>query len=299
MLSKPRIIVATDFSECSDHALRAGEQIRWRTQGELHVVHIAPSPFELEWFTTDAAAAQLPASFRENMIKDLKKRLDHQVQSCELTAQTHLVFGKPNKAMNKALKDFGADLMIMGHKGSGAMKNIMGSFTTRMISTNELPLLVINKALDVKKVAGLIETEHPVKKIFATTEELGFLFSAEMEFISVWQDIGALYTGPFPVRPENYARFTEGEIIEVKKTMENRIKEFMDPHSQASIRAEIVMDKSISGALTRILNEESVDLAILSRNRQNIIEKVFIGSVARRVLETYQGNFLVLPPDSE
>lgn len=299
MLSKPRIVIATDFSECSDHALRAGELIRRKTDGTLHVVHVTPSPYEMDWFTTDAFASQLPVSFRENLIKDLNKRLDHQVRSCELKAETHLVFGKENKVMSKTLKDLKADLLIMGHKGSSAVKNIMGSFTTRMISTNEVPLLVINRPLEVKKVAGLIETEHPVKKIFATTEELGFLFSSEMEFISVWQDIGALYTGPFPVRHEKSARFTDEEIVVVKKTMEERIREFMDPHSQAKIRAEVVMDNSISGALTRILTEENVDLAILSRNRQNIIEKVFIGSVARRVFETYQGNVLVLPPDSE
>jgi len=299
MLSKPRIVIATDFSECSDHALRAGEQIRRRTQGTLHVVHVTPSPFEMEWFTPDAAAAQLPPTFHDNIVKGLKRKLDHQVQSCELKAETHLVFGKEKKMMNKTLKDLNADVMIMGHKGTSAMKNIMGSFTTRMISTNEIPLIVINRPLDVKKVAGLVETEHPVKRVFTSTEELGFLFSAEMEFISVWQDIGALYPGPFPVSRENSARFTEKDIIEVKKTMEDRIREFMDPHSQAKIRAEVVMDKSISGALTRILTEESVDLAILSRNRQNIVEKVFIGSVARRVLETYQGNFMVLPPDSE
>lgn len=296
MKNKPRIIVATDFSECSDHALRAGEQLRQRTQGELSVIHISPSPFEMEWFTTDAQAILLPPSFRESIIKDLKKRLDHQVRSCEVKAESHLVLGNAYKEMNKTLKKFGADIVIMGHKGHGAMKNIMGSFTTRMVATNEIPLLVINRPLNVKKVAGLVETEHPVKEIFETTENLGRIFSAQMEFISVWQDIGSLYTGPFKIRHENTARFTEDDIIEVKTTMENRIKEFMHTGSEARIRAEVVTDKSISGALTRILTEENIDLAVLSRNRQNIVEKVFIGSVARRVLETYQGNFIVLPP---
>lgn len=298
MLSKPIIVVGTDFSECSDHALRAGEKLRRLTNGTLHIVHVATFPTEPEWFTTDASAVLLPITYRQDVLKELHRAIEHQSRRCEVTAQRHVVPGYNQKTLSKFVKDHKADLLIMGHKGSGAMHGLMGSFTTKMLTTNEVPLLIVNGPLEVKKVAGLVETEHPVKKIFSATEELGFLFSAEIEFISVWQDIGALYSGPFPVTPMKSARFTEDEVGKVNAIMAEKIREYMDPHSKAFVRTEVVTDKSISASLMRIMDDEKVDIGVLSRNRQNLVEKIFIGSVARRLLEHYPGNFLVLPPEN-
>lgn len=296
MLAQPRIIVATDFSECSDHALKAAEKIRRLTKGEVHVVHVATMPAEPEWYTTEASAAMLPATFRQDLLKNFRKSLDHQVKSCEVVADKHVVEGHLQKTLSRFVRDLRGDLLIMGHKGRGGIAHLMGGTTTKMVSTNEVPLLVVNRPFEVKRVSGLIETEHPVKGIFSATEELGFLFGAEIEFVSVWQDIGSLYTGPFAISPRNNTHFTEEEIAVVTKTMEERIRENMDPHSKAKIRTEVVRDRSVSGALTRILEEDHVDVAVLSRSRQNFIEKMFIGSVARRILDSYGGNFLVLPP---
>lgn len=298
MLAHPRIVVGTDFSPCSDHAVRAGERLRRLTSGTLHVVHVASFPAEPEWYTSESSVAFLPVTYREDVLKELQRTIDQQVRRCEVTAGTHILAGNNQKALAKYLADSKADLLIMGHKGSGA-HHFLGSFTTKMIATNEIPLLVIREPLEVKKIAGLVETEHPVARIFEATEELGFLFSSAIEYISVWQDIGSLYTGPFPVHPVNTVRFTEEEKAKVQNYMEERIRGFMDPHSRAFIRAEVVTDKSVSGALMRIMEAEGVDLAVLSRNRQNLVEKIFIGSVARRLLEKHKGNFLVLPPEKE
>lgn len=271
--------------------------MRRLTNGTLHVVHVAAFPVEPEWFTSDASIAMLPLTFQEDLLRDLNKALENQVRRCEVTAQTQILTGNNQKTLAKFVADTKADLLIMGHKGSGGALHLMGSFTTRMLATNEIPLLVIHRPLEVTKVAGLVEPEHPLKRIFTATEEFGFLFSAAIEFVSVWQDIGAVYTGPFPIKASNYARFSEEEKLQMKSMMEQRVRELMDPHSKALVRAEVVGDKSVSGALVRIMEEEKVDLAVLTRNRHNLIEKIFIGSVARRVLENYKGNILVLPPE--
>lgn len=297
MFSQPKIIVATDFSPCSDLALRAADALREKTKGKLLAVHVAHFPLEPEWFTTDASTALLPATFRQDLLKNLQKNLDQQIQRCEVKAEGHVLQGPAQKTLLKFIEESQGEVLVMGHKGAGESLHVMGSFTTRILSAVEIPLLIVNRALEIRKVAGLVETEHPAKKVFSATEELGFLFGAKIEFISVWQDIGALYTGPFPVRPENLTRYTEDEKKKIRKTMEDRIRDFMDPHSGAILRTEVVSDKSVSGALVRILDEEQADLAVLTRNRRNLIEKIFIGSVSRRILDTYRGNFLVLPPE--
>lgn len=298
MLNQPLIVVATDFSECSDHAIRAGEKIRSLSKGTLRVVHVASLPAEWDWLTNDVTVNYLPTTFKKDLLQGLKKRLDQQVSSCEAKAETEIIFGGPSKVLKNYTEKEKVDLIITGHKGAGATPEFMGSVTSKLVSTSNIPVLIVNRPLDVSKVAGLVESTQPLEQTFLATEEMGFLFNAQIEFISVLQDIGAIGLGNLPVKTKSYTRFSPNEIVEVKKAMEQCIRLYMDPHSKAQVRTE-VSEEGISNTLKRILDEEQVDLAVLSRNQRNFIEKVFIGSVTRRLLETYTGNILVLPPEAK
>lgn len=298
MLNQPRIIVATDFSECSDHAIRAGERLRILSKGTLKVIHVASFPAEWDWFANEVTANFLPPTFKKDLVQGLKKRLDQQVSSCEAKAETEIIFGSPSKVFKNYIEKEKVDLVITGHKGSGATPELMGSVTSKLVSTSHIPVLIVNRPLEVKKIAGLVEASRPLEQTFSATEEIGFLFNAQIEFISVLQDLGALAVGNLPVKSKSYTRFSPEEIVEVKRAMEQCIRLYMNPHSKAIVRT-VVSEEVPSNTLKRILDEEAVDLAVLSRNQRNLIEKVFIGSITRRLLETYSGNILVLPPEEK
>lgn len=298
MLNQPNIVVATDFSECSDHAIRAGEKIRELSKGALKIVHVASFLGEWDRFNSDLTGSNLPSTFKDDMTQDLKKRLEQQVSNCKAQAEAELIFGSPWKALKAYAKKEKSDLILVGHRGAGATPEFLGSVTSKLISTSDIPVMVINRPLEISKVAGLVEATRPLEQTFSATEEIGYLFNAQIEFISVLQDIGAIGLGNLPIKSKSYTRLTEEEIEEVKGEMEKCIRLYMDPRSKAKVRTE-VSPEIVSATLKRILDDEGVDLAVLSRNQRNLIEKVFIGSVARRLLETYSGNLLVLPPGEQ
>lgn len=45
MLTQPKILVCTDSSEMSDHALQVASSMAAKTRGEVHLLHVAQVAF--------------------------------------------------------------------------------------------------------------------------------------------------------------------------------------------------------------------------------------------------------------
>lgn len=296
MLNNPIIIVGTDFSPQSDLALKAADSLCKLSKGELHLVHVAPYPFAWDWITNDAMINYLPGTFKQDLMKELNTHLDKQVERCKVKCIREIFVGPPLKALNETIKTQGANMLVVGHHGAGASQYFIGGLTTKLVSSCEVPLLVIQKPLDVKKVAGLVDTQYPMSNIFSTSEELSFLFSAELQFTSVWQDVLPDKGEGLKLTSLNHLSYTIEERKNIIAAMESFLREKMDPHSKAKVDVTIAHHKKVSEALRDKLMEDGVDLAVLTRHRRNAIEKMFIGSLTRTMLDTYDGNLLILPP---
>lgn len=289
MLNQPKIIVASDFSEGSNHALRAGERIRSLSRGTLTLVHVTST-------LNEVALGYLPDTYKEEHLKDLNKRMTQQLATCDAQGRIEILYGNPARAIQEYAQKMAADLIITGPKGTGLTPEFLGSVTSRLISTSDIPLLIVKRPFELNKVAGLIEASLPLEEIFSATEEFGFLFNAQIEYLSFQQDMGALALGNLPIKTKSYTRFEPEEINDVKRAMSEIIRRYMEPESKATVRTE-VSEERIPVALKRMLDQNGVDLAVLSRNQRNLLEKIFVGSVTRRLLETFEGNILVLPPE--
>lgn len=296
MLNQPKILVATDFSEASHYALEAAENLRVVSRGTIHLVHVTSLLQECDWRGQEYALNYLPANYQEEMTRDLAKRMNQEFSDAGAEGKSEVLFGSPAKAILDYAENIGADLIVTGHKGSG-ITGLLGSVTAKLVSSSNLPLLIVKGPFHIDKVAGLIEATRPLEEIFSATEEFGFLFNAQIEFHSFQQDIGAIAQGQILTKSKGFTRFEPEEIVEVQKAMEACIRRFMDPHSKATIRTE-VSEERVPYALRKMLEQNAVDLAVISRNQRNLLEKFFIGSVTRRLLEIYSGNMLVLPPAS-
>jgi hypothetical protein len=64
MISRPRILVCTDFSEAANLALLAAEKMRKKTNGLIHVLHVNEFPLQWDWVSTEAQAVYLNQQFR-------------------------------------------------------------------------------------------------------------------------------------------------------------------------------------------------------------------------------------------
>lgn len=294
MLSKPKILVATDFSETSDLALRAAEEIRSRSRGSIHVVHVSAFPEQWEWFTNDVVLNYNLGDQRKKLLEAIEKRLKTQIERSGIKAQNQeILMGPAARMILEFSEENSFDLIVLGHRGEGSFLHL-GDVAGKIVSAAKIPVLVVNRDFEIGRVAGLVDPLEPEEKVFSATEELAFLSESDVEFISLWPD-QSVYAEGFPEVGISVVEMTEEKKNEVRDRMEKLIRQKMDPHSGAKVRADISPDEKIRDGLVTVLEEEKVDLAVMGRHQKGKIEKLLLGSTTRGILDHWDGNLLVLP----
>jgi nucleotide-binding universal stress UspA family protein len=292
MFNNPLVLVGTDFSAVSDLALKAGEVLKKKTNGRLHVIHVLDYPATFDWMADSALAG-----YKDEMIKASHNQLEEQIKRCHIDCTSEILSGHPFKVLDDAIKTQGANILVLGHRGGADDHFHIGGLTTKMVSSAAIPVLVINKPLDVKKVAGLVDPLGPMSNIFSTAQECARLFSAELEFISSWQDISAQPARRSPFESSDHLRYTDEERSIVIEDISEMIKSKLAKDSQASIKVSITEKKKIAEGLVDSM--QGVSLGVLNRHTRGFFEKLMIGSVTKRVIDLFRGNLLILPPNEE
>lgn len=292
MFNNPKIIVGTDFSKWSDLAIKAGEELRRKSNGELHVIHVTSYPSEWDLI---GQMTFLPESFHKEQRKKISAALEEQIRRCEVHCTYEVIAGNPYDVLTYKAKKMAADILVLGHRGAGARHTFFGSLSAKMISTSKIPVLIVNSEFNVQKIAGLIDPNEPSQDVFTVSEECSFLFSADIEFMSIWQDTSVSFISHAAIDlPLEHIIYTPDEKLLILKSMEQTIAQKMDTHSKARIKVEI-SERSIPDALLSRLTADSVDLVVMSCHHRKMVEKMFIGSVTRRVLELFDRNMIVVP----
>ncbi|MDH3682640.1 MAG: universal stress protein [Acidimicrobiia bacterium] len=143
------IVVGTDGSSDAEHALRAAATIAKIDDAQVHVV-TAYQPLaagDLRDIATD-----LPAEYRELLRADMdaERRLAGARRICEregVTAEYHEIIEDPTDALLDAAERYGADLIVVGSRGEGAVKRALhGSVSTKVLHHAPCAVLVVPAA---------------------------------------------------------------------------------------------------------------------------------------------------------
>jgi nucleotide-binding universal stress UspA family protein len=155
MTSIKRILVATDFSDCSraaiDHALAFAEQLG----AAVHVVHVFEHPVYFE--VGVAHSLQLRHNVDEwirELKKDATKQLDAlaaEVRGRNPGTQVSLREGLPVDEILKAAKEVSADLIVLGtHGRTGLPHVVLGSVAERVVRGAPCPVLTVRPTVGAR-----------------------------------------------------------------------------------------------------------------------------------------------------
>ena len=142
-----KIIAAIDFSDASDLVLKKALEISKGLGAELHLVHVfEPEPTYTAYGFT---ALEFPAihTFQEEARERAEKALAHRVEGLngdEVVVIGKLLIGGPVSSILEYARAHGADLVVVGSHGHGAMAAMfLGSAAEGMVRKNEVPVLVV------------------------------------------------------------------------------------------------------------------------------------------------------------
>jgi nucleotide-binding universal stress UspA family protein len=136
-----KVMWATDGSEHADRAMPLAVQTAKADGAELHVVHVVEK-------LAGPRAANLDAFANED---EIKAKVEQQAQSIAaengLKTSIHIVVGVGGRIGDRIAEiaqDAGADLIVVGTRGHGALGAfVLGGVTQRLLHVSPCPVLAV------------------------------------------------------------------------------------------------------------------------------------------------------------
>ncbi|MBW8383437.1 MAG: universal stress protein [Youngiibacter sp.] len=137
-----KILVATDGSEYSRHALAAALEIAKQFGSEVELIHVImrhPNMIASEVTVGIDMTSMEYEALSKTVLEDTMKG----IEAGGVKIETKIMHGYPSKVVIEEANK-GADLIVMGTKGHGPWAGaIMGSVTQRVVSNAPCPVLVV------------------------------------------------------------------------------------------------------------------------------------------------------------
>lgn len=157
-MSFTNVLVPFDGSEQSQHALRAAFELASGTDpAKVTVLHVAaPMDFDDSSFDVAAEMAGIPA-----LDDDAKKKLKESYQGVRrgqiqekieqffenvpenISLAIEVRNGKPHEEIESFVREQGIDCVVMGRRGMGIVRQALGSVSTAVLRTVDVPVLVV------------------------------------------------------------------------------------------------------------------------------------------------------------
>ncbi|MEZ6059817.1 MAG: universal stress protein [Planctomycetaceae bacterium] len=142
MIELQRILVATDFSEHSDNAVRYAAEFAKVFGSELHLLHVA----ERVPIMYGEGGAVTPEIESEAITRAQGMLNDLLADSVNLKVERSVVPGHPFVEICRYAKDHDIDLIVIGTHGRGAFAHLlMGSVAERVVRKAKCPVMTVRE----------------------------------------------------------------------------------------------------------------------------------------------------------
>ena len=296
MLSKPNILVCTDFSTSSDLAIKAANKLKIKSAGNLIALHVIDHPALDNSYAFESLKFYNSNELKQEMMSYTRNSLREQLKFCETEATGEIIFGRPFPSIMEKIKQDKIDIVVMGYSGKDQGDIHLGGISSKTIAASPVPVFVIKIPFEINRLAGLIDPLAPKEEIITKAEELSYVFSSEMMLVSLFEDHINRFLGDNKNKLKSELTPLIKEINDERiKEIENEIKQNLKDETQTQVIIRANTESNVSSQLNKILIEERVDTIVMKRHKKNILERFIIGSETRRMLDLFQGNFLILP----
>jgi len=150
-----RILVATDFTESSEEAVKEAVEMARENGAELLIAHAYARPNATQ---ADAVAAGVYEEWDQNLRGEIEQRLRPLVENARrrlVNARFLALAGTPHRAIVEAAEENRADLVVIGTSGHTAFSRFFRfGVAGRVVSTAPCPVMIVHAARPRDSRAG-------------------------------------------------------------------------------------------------------------------------------------------------
>jgi len=140
MLAIRKILVPTDFSDCSEAAVQYGRDLAVAFGASLHLLHVVQDPYVQPW-AAEAFGVSL-AGVLDRWEQDARAQLAQRAKGVAVERVTRV--GHPFVEILTYAAEQSVDLIVMGTHGRGPVAHmLLGSVAERVVRKAPCPVLTV------------------------------------------------------------------------------------------------------------------------------------------------------------
>ena len=282
-----KLMIATDFSERSDRALRRATLLAKETGASLTIVHVVDD--------------DRPRRFVENDRKDAEKLLRELAVTMQridgLACEVRVILADPFAGIVQAVIDAAPDLLVIGpHRRQVLRDAFVGTTAERTIRSAACPVLMVNAAPvgpyhHVLQTTDLSDGSRDALQRFA---ELEFGTHAVHSVLHVFDAPALRLAMAHTLASDDQ----EDYLHEERATAKRALAQFLASNGIGNTEQIVRHDETtIANEVLTAAAELKADVIVVSTRGKGSLARMVLGSVAEKVLRSSSLDVLAIPPD--
>lgn len=283
------VMVATDFSERSDRALRRATLIARETGAALSLVHVVDDDqpqriIDAERDTALALLHEQTATLR---------RLDG------VSSQGHVVLGTAFAGIVQSVEQGQPDLLVLGPYRRRVLRDtFIGTTAERTIRQVSCPVLMVNgpPVSAYRSVLLTTDLSEGSRRALEIAASVGIAPNADRSLLLAFDApvlrLGMSYTIP----DEEKKTYLENERAEAAQKLAGFLAGFCTGHVDSILRHA---QTTPANEILSVADELSADLIVVGTRGASGFTRLLLGSVAEEILRRARRDVLAVPPVRE
>lgn len=284
-----RILVAVDFSEYSLKACKVAFQIAKITNSKVKILNVFPNMrYPLHIPFSDIVRGEEDESIlgkaRNNMLR-LCQEINDKIEAGEIPSVNYsysLREGIVEEEIDNFIDDYKPMLLVVGTKGAtNNPKNFVGNVTADIIEITNIPVLAVPLGMESD---NFFEIKH-----------MGYLTNVDKRDLESFDTLVNLMHSYGNVRltlihintTSKGARFNEEQLEDMQKYFQLR-------YPALNIGYKLIDSKDPMEMLEEFVAKEEVGMICLNTRKRNIIGRIFMPSMSRKLLRNIEVPLMIL-----
>lgn len=293
-----QILVPTDFSENAKHALSYATELAKRCSAQLHLLHTPVIP---TYLLMDLSYSPGPEAVTR-ILNESQDALDEQARSLESAGVDYFTVireGTVHEVIRDYAREHDVDLVVVGtHGRSGVSKLMYGSVTERVIKTVHTPIIVIppDGGTMPSSIVVAYDFSAPSKRAAEVAQAIHGVFPGPLHVVHSYLDVWGEYTDRGAVVGEAAEKRRQALHLGLEEMLQTESKELLSSDG-TDIETHLVTGDPAEGLL-RVAEDVGATLICAGTTGKSGIERLLIGSVARRLLHDSKVPLLLTHDDA-
>lgn len=186
-----KILVPTDFSACAENASKVAIALAKKAKAEIYFLHLHLPLSSGGHAAMHGAGSKKKKHQQHDHLGHVKAQLQSLVTKAEregVSAKAELILDDSRQLIEKSVKAFSIDLVVMGSHGVRGFREILGSNTQKLVRHSIAPVLVVKekvKKFEVKNIVFASTFEEDVHKPFMKVIAFADIMAAKIHLLYV------------------------------------------------------------------------------------------------------------------